>query len=547
MTSAKYLGYIGGAAVAVGVGAALATASQGTAHAESDSKAASSESKGPEKGPEKKADTSVSQKADKKKSGANLEKRLDKIADDISTAAKKAPKPKFDPKDAVENLQKQFTTTTKKIAKTESTKVDKAETVIENVVTKPALTPLKPVAELTSKATEAAQALVKLPAPKIDPIDGLAAKATEVAQSLVKIPTINASDAAVKLAAAADSTWFVPNTGPVAWNWNPFREGDPIPQEMPGAIWNLEQTTVNLFSGVPVIQPVVREGFEFGYRVTQMIPWVNVVVPLTNIAQELPDALNGDKAATQVIINNLIVTIAPVSFLFYGYDMVADALNVEYQAQQLKDRFYTTAWDVIDFFGILHPKGQSGLPLSPTAAGSTPSTLQNIQLASKVTALPTAAIGTLADDGAADAFLTNPFRPDDPWPTDMPDSILNIEKTTVAAIEATPLAALAPFYREGFEAAYRFSQMVPYVNAPIPLLAIVRALSQDDPSIAQTTINQLLLTTPPVSLLYYGYDEAADLLNVENQAYELKQDFYATIWDTVDPGGRLHVLGESGI
>ena len=53
--------------------------------------------------------------------------------------------------------------------------------------------------------------------------------------------------------------------------------------------------------------------------------------------------------------------------------------------------------------------------------------------------------------------------------------------------------------------------------------------------------------TQPVSLLYYGYDELADLANVEDTASALKQQFYSTVWDTVDPLGLLHVEGESGI
>ena len=71
MTSAKYLGYVGGAAVAVGVGAALATASQGTAHADTDTKSVSSEAKGPEK-----ATAKGPEKVEKKSPGAKLEQRL---------------------------------------------------------------------------------------------------------------------------------------------------------------------------------------------------------------------------------------------------------------------------------------------------------------------------------------------------------------------------------------------------------------------------------------------------------------------------------------
>ena len=64
---------------------------------------------------------------------------------------------------------------------------------------------------------------------------------------------------------------------------------------------------------------------------------------------------------------------------------------------------------------------------------------------------------------------------------------------------------------------------------------------------AQGIVNQLLLTTPPVSILYYGYDEVADLLNIEEQAQANKERFYATAWDTLDPRFLLHNEGSPGI
>jgi len=74
-----------------------------------------------------------------------------------------------------------------------------------------------------------------------------------------------------------------------------------------------------------------------------------------------------------------------------------------------------------------------------------------------------------------------------------------------------------------------------------------RAESEKDGPIVDNIVNQLLLTTPPVSFLYYGYDEVADLLNVEEQAQDQKELLYATVWDTLDPLFLLHNEGNPGI
>jgi hypothetical protein len=50
-----------------------------------------------------------------------------------------------------------------------------------------------------------------------------------------------------------------------------------------------------------------------------------------------------------------------------------------------------------------------------------------------------------------------------------------------------------------------------------------------------------------VSFLYYGYDEVADPLNVEERAQEQKELLYATVWDTLDPLFLLHNQGNPGI
>src|SRR5262249_2027936 len=143
----------------------------------------------------------------------------------------------------------------------------------------------------------------------------------------------------------------------------------------------------------------------------------------------------------------------------------------------------------------------------------------------------------------------NPFPADDPDPTDMPPTVLNAEHALLARIPAV----VRPYVREGYEASYRISQMVPVANAPIPIGQIIMVLpgllqgnaaAKDS---AQIIVNQLLLTTPPVAFLYYGYDEVADLLNVEEQAQADKELLYATVWDTLDPLFLLHNQGNAGI
>jgi hypothetical protein len=165
------------------------------------------------------------------------------------------------------------------------------------------------------------------------------------------------------------------------------------------------------------------------------------------------------------------------------------------------------------------------------------------------TPVPTAATTTTSTADIAAERDPNPFRADDPDPTDMPPPVLDAEHALLAR---TP-EVVRPYVREGYEASYRFSQMVPYVNAPIPIgriITLLPGLLQGDTEAkdsAQIIVNQLLLTTPPVSFLYYGYDEVADLLNIEEQAQANKEQLYATAWDTLDPLFLLHNQGNPGI
>jgi hypothetical protein len=530
MPSNKYIGYVSGAAIAAGVGAAIAVAGQGTAHADADgSKPASSESKS--------TATAKDTKSTKKDSPTAGPKRASAKAVSASTVSAQSVKPKFDPAGAIDDLKKQFAGAKTTTADTETATTETASTETASTETAAAAAPetstTSAVTDLTKKAAETAAVLAK--------------------------PLANVTSAAsTRMAeAAADSTWYVPNNAPVPWDWNPFREGDPIPEGMPEVIWQLEKGVVGLLDPIPFFQPLLREGFEFGYRVSQVIPWVNVVLPLSNIVAQIPDLTSGDpvlfKTATQSIINNLLVTTQPVAILFYGYDQLADIFNVEYEAQGLKDWFYTTAWDVIDFFDILHNPGESGLPLSLTPAGATdnpvetatPTDTSTVALAASYK--PAAAATTAASVSAAVATVddpgSDPLRADDPWPTDMPADVLNTEKTIVGLLPAE----IAPIVREAYEAVYRASQIVPVVNLQLPVTEILQAFLTGSGNAVQTTVNQLLLTWQPIALLYYGYDQAMDLANTEDAGYAAKQELYATVWDLIDPTGKFHVLGASGI
>src|SRR5690349_7393753 len=104
-----------------------------------------------------------------------------------------------------------------------------------------------------------------------------------------------------------------------------------------------------------------------------MVPWVNVVVPLSNVFADLPGALSGDKDASQRIVNNLVITIQPLAMAYYGYNALADVVNLEQPALDFQKAFFATVWDILDPFHWLHSPGGSGLPLSTTAPPPDPS------------------------------------------------------------------------------------------------------------------------------------------------------------------------------
>lgn len=312
MTSPKYIGYLGGAAVAAGVGAAIAVGGAAAAYADtadtkSDSKsdATSTEAKGPKKEPSTRLG----------KTASKLEQRVTTVAREARDAreARIERVSKFDPADAVKDLQKRFT----KAAKA----ADKADTdVAEDETQQPTRL------NLAARAAETARALKPAPAP-------LAAAA-------------QSED--VTAAASTDDLFS-----------NPFRADDPAPK--PAGMFGpfLDIRTAVLDASPDALEPFVREGYEAGYRVSQMVPWVNLPIPLLHIAAAAADP---DQRIAQVGINQLLLTLPPVGIAYYGYDQAADLINMEVAAAALKEDFYRTVWDTLDPLELLHDRGNAGLP-----------------------------------------------------------------------------------------------------------------------------------------------------------------------------------------
>ena len=537
VASAKYMGYLGGAAVAAGVGAAIAVAGQGTAYADTDSSPAksseTSKTEKAEKSDKSETKDTVTAVADTETTGDSKD---NDDANDKDDAPKKPVRPTFDPAKAVAELTKQFGFGKPTKAETKDEDADSDDEVTEEVTEEVEDTDTDE--DVAEPAEPPAPEAEKPSTPVVfDPLGDLADKAHEVVASLTK--PLASTVTAPKADTGSDTAAADPQPGPVPWSWNPWRPmpPEPAPNDMPGALWTIEQQVIQAFSGVPFLQPFVREGYEAAFRGSQFIPFVNAVIPAINIIGQLPNLASGDpvtfKTATQSIINNLIVTFHPVSVLYYGYDEIADFINLEYEAQELKELFYSTTWDILDPFALLHNRGQSGLPLSPSSPGQISQPAPAVKLVAAVSS-------------TADAPNSDPFRADDPDPIGMPGALLQARNLVMYAL---PSPAREVF-REGFELVYRASQIVPGLNMVVPVTAVIPAVIQaltGDKAGAQKAINQLILVTGPVSLLYYGYDQIADLTNTENAAFAAKEQLYITVWDSFDPNFFLHNQGQSGL
>lgn len=320
MASTKYVGYIGGVAVAAGVGAAIAVAGQGTAHADStdsaSKKSTGSTSQHVKAGPKRshakagdakrarpvaKVNNTVKDHLDKRT--GRIEKTAGKVTDAVKAAKPVAAKPQ--PKPSAAEFEAEQVTKLKSLFNPKQAAASKQDTVTQNEST-------------------------TLTAPK------LAAVQTQ-----------------------ADSAEAQAGT---PWNPNPFRAHDPEPKDVPDAIMNLRNALMG--ASPNELDPFVREATEQIYRGSQMIPWVNAVIPIGKIVTNLAPAVGNDEAALdarQTIINELIKTTPPGSFVYYGYDLVADVINLEDPAADLKVAAVGTVWDLLDPFQLAHNKGNSGI------------------------------------------------------------------------------------------------------------------------------------------------------------------------------------------
>ncbi|UGU30944.1 hypothetical protein LT350_31330 [Mycolicibacterium smegmatis] len=382
--STKYAGYVGGAAVALGVGAAIAVAGQGTAHADTDSGSAKTSSKesskesstagsasrgssGVNAGPKAdtksgtKADTKTGSKTGSKAAGKTERPRpLSKVSAGVQKAADKAGK---DIKKAVDTAAARAE---KAAARTEkvgahvsgqiNSQINKAAAAVSKSVTdslKPVTGTVKPVTKDALKDFEAEQ-IARLKevftpkeaaAPNTEPEAGSALEKTT--------PTARAT-ADTQVGAQADAPADPP------WSPNPLRPDDPDPTDFPDAIMDLRDALLG--ASPEFLDPLVREATEQIYRGSQIVPWVNAVIPISKILPNLAPALGDDDAARdarQLIITELIKTTPPGSALYYGYDIIADLINLETPAAELKYGAVATVWNILDPLQLVHNKDKA--------------------------------------------------------------------------------------------------------------------------------------------------------------------------------------------
>lgn len=208
--STKYIGYVGGVAVAAGVGAAIAVAGQGTAHADSTDGSATGST----------SSTSQHVKAGPKRAEAKRPKPLSTVKDSV--------------KEAVD----------KQAAKIEKTAARVTKTVQAAKPARPVA--VKPKPKPSAEEFEAGEVakLKDLFNPKQAAAPKPKAESEAVAQPESKTlatPKIGA------VQTQADSP-----SGDTAWNPNPFRSDDPAPTDFPDPIMELRQA---LLDASPIRSP----------------------------------------------------------------------------------------------------------------------------------------------------------------------------------------------------------------------------------------------------------------------------------------------------
>ncbi|WP_273732810.1 hypothetical protein [Mycolicibacterium septicum] len=333
MASTKYIGYVGGVAVAAGVGAAIAVAGQGTAHADSTDKASkdstSSTSQHVNAGPKR-----VAAKTGDTKRAKPLSTFKDSVKDNIDKQADKIEKAAAHVTKAVQDA-KPAKPVSAKLTPKPSAKEFEAEQVAK----------LKDL--FTPK-----QAAAPKPAPVVEDKPETGSVALPKSKTLAT-PKVGAVQTQADTPEAQADT---------PWNPNPFRADDPEPTDLPEAIMNLRNALMD--ASPDELDPFVREATEQIYRGSQIVPWVNAVIPISKILPSLAPALGDDDAARdarQTIINELIKTTPPGSAVYYGYDIVADLINLEEPGAALKVQAVATVWDLLDPFELAHNKGNSGI------------------------------------------------------------------------------------------------------------------------------------------------------------------------------------------
>ncbi|OMC30552.1 hypothetical protein A5740_16675 [Mycobacterium sp. GA-1841] len=335
--STKYIGYVGGVAVAAGVGAAIAVAGQGTAHADSGDGAAkastSSASQHVKAGPKR---------TDAANSKAGATKRTKPVAKFKDAVHKQT--------DKLEKAAAQAGKSANAVSKTITDSLTKAVTPAKSVTVTPKV---KPSAE--EFEAEQVTKLKSLFTPK----QAAAPTPEPVAKPESKTDTEPATS---KLSAVQTQSDAIDTQADTPWSPNPFRADDPDPTDFPEAIMNLREAL--LTASPDELDPFVREATEQIYRASQIVPWVNAVIPVSKILPRLAPALGNDEAALdarQTIIMELIKTTPPGSAVYYGYDIIADLINLEEPAADLKVTAVATVWDLLDPFQLAHNKGQSGI------------------------------------------------------------------------------------------------------------------------------------------------------------------------------------------
>lgn len=333
MASTKYIGYVGGVAVAAGVGAAIAVAGQGTAHADSGDGAA------------KKSTNSTSQHV---KAGP---KRADSANSKTDAAKRTKPVAKF--KDAADKQ-------TDKLEKA-ATQAGKSANIVSKTITDSltkAVTPARSVS-VTPKAKPSAEEFEAEQVTKLKSLFTPKQAAVEPESTTAPEPV---TKLAPKLSAVQTQSDTVDTQADTPWSPNPFRDNDPAPTDFPDAIMSLREAL--LTASPDELDPFVREATEQIYRASQIVPWVNAVIPISRILPDLAPALGDDDAARdarQTIIMELIKTTPPGSAVYYGYDIIADLINLEEPAAALKQQVVGGVWDLLDPFQLAHNKGHSGI------------------------------------------------------------------------------------------------------------------------------------------------------------------------------------------